>query len=185
MVVGGNGRARGAARPRRRGGPAVLLGNEPHALRPARRQDGRSLETAEDATPARRLAMGRGFGRRRGRAEPDQRLAGRTRPTGRHQAGVQQRIPAAERAVAAFVARNAIAMLDSLGDVARHLNSRNPDRIMQVYRDLGLQVVYDNWGVPRILDRASCLRGCVYARAASEIQRSVQGRGCADGDRDR
>ncbi|MFD2489335.1 recombinase family protein [Amycolatopsis jiangsuensis] len=36
------------------------------------------------------------------------------------------------------------AMLDSLGDVARHLNSRNPDRIMQVYRDLGLQVVYNN-----------------------------------------
>jgi hypothetical protein len=36
------------------------------------------------------------------------------------------------------------AMLDQLGDVARHLNSRSPDRIMQVYRDLGLQVVYDN-----------------------------------------
>ncbi|MEV0074395.1 MULTISPECIES: hypothetical protein [unclassified Amycolatopsis] len=27
------------------------------------------------------------------------------------------------------------AMLDQLGDVARHLNSRNPDRIMQVYRE--------------------------------------------------
>ncbi|WP_091297748.1 recombinase family protein [Amycolatopsis xylanica] len=36
------------------------------------------------------------------------------------------------------------AMLDSLGDVARHLNSRNPERITQVYRDLGLQVVYNN-----------------------------------------
>jgi hypothetical protein len=35
-------------------------------------------------------------------------------------------------------------MLDQLGDVARHLNSRSPDRIMQVYRDLGLQVVYNN-----------------------------------------
>jgi hypothetical protein len=32
---------------------------------------------------------------------------------------------------------NVYAMLDSLGDVARHLNSRSPDRIMQVYRDLG------------------------------------------------
>ncbi|WP_236004783.1 zinc ribbon domain-containing protein [Amycolatopsis pittospori] len=36
------------------------------------------------------------------------------------------------------------AMLDSLGDVERALNSRNPDRITQVYRDLGLQVLYDN-----------------------------------------
>jgi hypothetical protein len=36
------------------------------------------------------------------------------------------------------------AMLDSLGDVERHLNSRNPERITQVYRDLDLQVVYDN-----------------------------------------
>lgn len=36
------------------------------------------------------------------------------------------------------------AMLDQLGDVARHLNSRTPERITQVYRDLGLQVVYDN-----------------------------------------
>ncbi|QYN18841.1 recombinase family protein [Amycolatopsis sp. DSM 110486] len=36
------------------------------------------------------------------------------------------------------------AMLDQLGEVERHLNSRNPDRIMQVYRDVGLQVVYDN-----------------------------------------
>lgn len=36
------------------------------------------------------------------------------------------------------------AMLDQLGDVARHLNSRAPERITQVYRDLGLQVVYDN-----------------------------------------
>ncbi|WP_233594909.1 zinc ribbon domain-containing protein [Amycolatopsis sp. WAC 04169] len=35
------------------------------------------------------------------------------------------------------------AMLDSLG-VERALNSRNPDRITQVYRDLGLQVLYDN-----------------------------------------
>ncbi len=36
------------------------------------------------------------------------------------------------------------AMLDQLGDVARLLNSRTPERITQVYRDLGLQVVYDN-----------------------------------------
>lgn len=36
------------------------------------------------------------------------------------------------------------AMLDQFGDVARHLNSRTPERITQVYRDLGLQVVYDN-----------------------------------------
>ncbi len=36
------------------------------------------------------------------------------------------------------------AMLDSLGDVERALNLRNPDRITQVYRDLGLQVLYDN-----------------------------------------
>ncbi|WP_414943763.1 recombinase family protein [Amycolatopsis sp. cmx-11-32] len=36
------------------------------------------------------------------------------------------------------------AMLDSLGDVERALNSRNLDRITQVYRDLGLQVLYDN-----------------------------------------
>ncbi|WP_146044410.1 hypothetical protein [Amycolatopsis sp. BJA-103] len=35
-------------------------------------------------------------------------------------------------------------MLDSLGDVETALNSRNPDRITQVYRDLGLQVLYDN-----------------------------------------
>lgn len=37
-----------------------------------------------------------------------------------------------------------VAMLDSLGDVARHLNSRSPERIMRVYRDLGLEVVYNN-----------------------------------------
>ena len=36
------------------------------------------------------------------------------------------------------------AMLDSLGDVARHLNSRSPERITRVYRDLGLEVAYDN-----------------------------------------
>lgn len=36
------------------------------------------------------------------------------------------------------------AMLDRLGDVARHLNSRKPDRIIQLHRDLGLQVVYHN-----------------------------------------
>lgn len=56
------------------------------------------------------------------------------------------------------------AMLDQLGDVARHLNSRSPDRIMQVYRDLGLQVVYDNkkeaavvTASPRVVN--VCVRG--------------------------
>ncbi|WP_410586355.1 hypothetical protein [Amycolatopsis sp. lyj-23] len=38
----------------------------------------------------------------------------------------------------------AYAMLDQLGDVARHLDSRAPERITQVYRDLSLQVFYDN-----------------------------------------
>jgi hypothetical protein len=33
------------------------------------------------------------------------------------------------------------AMFDQLGDVERHLNSRSPGRIVQVYRDLGLQVL--------------------------------------------
>ncbi|MEU8633193.1 hypothetical protein AB0C38_13555 [Amycolatopsis sp. NPDC048633] len=35
-------------------------------------------------------------------------------------------------------------MPDHLGNVERHLNSRSPERITQVYPDLGLQVFYDN-----------------------------------------
>lgn len=36
------------------------------------------------------------------------------------------------------------ARLDSMDDVARALNSRTPERITQVYRDLGVQLSYDN-----------------------------------------
>jgi hypothetical protein len=32
-------------------------------------------------------------------------------------------------------------MLDQLGDVETHPSSQNPTRIMQVYRDLGSQVM--------------------------------------------
>ncbi|WP_240691414.1 hypothetical protein [Amycolatopsis nivea] len=36
------------------------------------------------------------------------------------------------------------ARLDSMDDVARALNSRRPERITRVYRDLGVQLRYDN-----------------------------------------
>ncbi|MGW7531823.1 hypothetical protein [Amycolatopsis sp. NPDC054798] len=36
------------------------------------------------------------------------------------------------------------ARLDSMDDLARALNSRTPERITQVYRDLGVQLSYDN-----------------------------------------
>src|SRR4051812_48586500 len=35
--------------------------------------------------------------------------------------------------------------------------------------------LYEDWGVPTILDTSSDLRGCVHARAAEEVQSAVQG----------
>ena len=69
------------------------------------------------------------------------------------------------------------AMLDQLGDVARHLNSRSPERITRVYRDLGLEVVYNNEKEtvdatvsPRVVN--VCVRGA----SAAQFTRRLLGR---------
>jgi hypothetical protein len=46
-------------------------------------------------------------------------------------------------ATATFGRAEVYAMLDSLGDVSRALNSRRPERVAQVYRDLRLELRYD------------------------------------------
>ena len=46
-------------------------------------------------------------------------------------------------ATATFGRAEVYAMLDSLGDVPRALNSRRPERVAQVYRDLRLELRYD------------------------------------------
>lgn len=75
------------------------------------------------------------------------------------------------------------AMLDQLGDVAWHLNSRSPDRIMQVCRDLGLQVVYDN-KKEAVVVTASPRVGNVFVRGPSRpiTPRSSSPRTCSSSD---
>jgi hypothetical protein len=55
-------------------------------------------------------------------------------------------------------------MLDSLGDMPRALNSRRPERVVQVYRDLRLELRYDKeketvdvTASPRVVN--VCVRG--------------------------
>ncbi|WP_162186151.1 hypothetical protein [Amycolatopsis jejuensis] len=132
------------------------------------------------------LVASQGGAHATGRDAVETRLADAESRLRRHQAAVEAGVdPAAvveainavqaERAAAraelqhlpkaaVIEAAEAYARLDSMDDVARALNSRTPERITQVYRDLGVQLHYDNkkeavlvTGSPRVSN--VCVRG--------------------------